>query len=158
MLSMIDELIRHKWWANARLLHAIEQHPAAAADEGLRRVLHHILFSNRFWLFTILGLPFVREDAIQIPISLADVVERFNETERLESEWLSKASESDLDHTLETRSSRLGINVSVRQAILQICMHTQGHRAQCATRLRALGGTPPGTDYALWVNDQTTSR
>ena len=155
MLSTIDELIRHKWWANASLLHAIENHPAAAEDEELRRMLHHILFSNRFWLFTILGLPFVREDEMLIPANLAGVIDRLKVTEHLESEWLSKANKSDLERMLETRTSRLGIDVSVRQAILQICMHTHGHRAQCTTRLRALGGIPPGTDFVLWIKDQS---
>ena len=158
MLTMIDELIRHKWWANARLLHAIGQCPSAASDEELRKMFHHILFSNRFWLFHILGLPFVREDEMQVPDNLAGIIERFKETDRLESEWLSKTDESHLDRMLETRSSKLGINVSVTQAILQICMHSHGHRAQCASRLRALGGTPPGSDFVLWVKEQTLSR
>jgi uncharacterized damage-inducible protein DinB len=156
MLSMIDELMRHKWWANAHLMRAIEQHPPAAGDEELRKMLHHILVANRFWFLTILGHPFIREDEMQIPSNLANIIDRFNETQRLESEWLSKASEPDLERTLETRSSRLGIDVSVRQAILQICLHTQGHRAQCATRLRSLGGTPPGMDYVLWIKERTS--
>jgi uncharacterized damage-inducible protein DinB len=158
MLSTIEDLLRHKWWANANLLLAIRQHPSAAEDEELRRMLHHILFSNRFWLLTILGHTFVREDEMQIPHNLTGIMERLNETEHLESEWLSKATESDLERILQTRSSRLGVDVSVRQAILQICMHTQGHRPQCATRLRQLGGAPPGMDFALWVKDQTSSR
>ena len=152
MLSTIEGLVRHKGWANTKLLHAIQQHPPAAEDEELRKMLHHILVSNRFWLLTILGRTFVREEEMQIPRDLATIIERFNEIEHLESEWLSESP--DLDRTLETRSSRLGINVSVQQAILQICMHTQGHRAQCATRLRTLGGTPPGTDYVLWIKEQ----
>ena len=156
MLSTIDELIRHKWWANAGLLHAIEEHPAAAEDEELRKMLHHILVANRFWLLTILGHAFVREDEMRIPGSLSGIVKRFKENERLESEWLAKATDPDLDRTLETRSSRLGIDVSVKQALLQICMHTQGHRSQCATRLRALGGTPPGMDYVLWIKEQNS--
>ncbi|HMG86370.1 MAG TPA: DinB family protein [Terracidiphilus sp.] len=155
MLSMIQELIRHKWWANANLLHAIEQHPAAAEDEELSKMLHHILVANRFWLLTILEHSFVRENEMKTPENLADIIDRFSETQRLESEWLSHANESDLERTLETRTSQLGINVSVRQAILQICLHTQGHRSQCATRLRALGGTPPGMDYVLWIREQT---
>jgi uncharacterized damage-inducible protein DinB len=153
MLSMIDELMRHKWWANANLLHRIKQHPSAAEDEELRKMLHHILVSNRFWLFAILGRTFVREDEMQIPGDLAGILERFKDTEQLESDWLATASQSDLERTLETRSSRLGIDVSVREAIMQICMHTQGHRSQCATRLRALGGTPPGMDYVLWIKE-----
>lgn len=156
MLSIIEELMRHKWWANENLLRAIEQHPTASEDEELRKMLHHILVSNRFWLFAILGRSFVREDEMQIPGDLAGIIERFKETERLESDWLSKASQPGLERTLETRSSRLGIDVSVKQAILQICMHTQGHRAQCATRLRALSGTPPGMDYVLWIKERTS--
>ena len=154
MLAMIEELLKHKGWANANLLGAIEQHPAAAKDEELRKMLHHILVSNRFWLFAILGRSFAREDEMQVPANLAGIIERFGETERLESEWLTKATEPDLERTLETRSSRLGIDVSVMQALLQICMHTQGHRSQCAARLRALGGTPPGTDYILWIKEK----
>ena len=154
MLSIIEELMRHKWWANATLLRTIEQHPAAAEDEELRKMLNHILFSNRFWLLTILGQPFNREREMQTPAALAKIIERFDETQRLESEWLARAGESELERTLETRSSRLGIDVSVQQAILQICLHTQGHRPQCATRLRALGGTPPGTDYVLWIKEK----
>ena len=157
MLAMLKELMGHKWWANARLLQAIEQSPAAAADEDLRKMLHHILVANRFWLLTVLGRPFLREIEMQTPANLADVVDRFKETEDLEAEWVSKAAEFDLDRILETRSSRLGIDVSVRQAILQICLHTQGHRAQCATRLRALGGTPPGMDYILWIKELAAS-
>jgi len=156
MLSMIEELMRHKWWANDKLLRAIEQYPAAAEDEELRKMLHHILVSNRFWLLTILGHPFDRESEMKVPANLAAFIDRFNETERLEAEWLSHASDSELERTLETRSSRLGIDVSVRQAILQICLHTQGHRPQCATRLRTLGGTPPGTDYVLWIKEKNT--
>ncbi len=156
MLSTIEELIRHKWWANSGMMRAVEQHPPAAEDEELRKMLHHILVSNRFWLFAILGRPFDRKDEMQVPANLAGVVERFKETERLEADWLSKVSEPDLERTLETRSSRLGIDVSVRQALLQICMHTQGHRSQCATRLRALGGTPPGVDYVLWIKEQNS--
>ena len=156
MLSTIEELIRHKRWANGGLMRAIEQHPPAAEDEELRKMLHHILVSNRFWLFAILGHPFDREVEMQIPASLAGIAERFKETEQLEAGWLSKASETELERIPETRSSRLGIDVSVRQALLQICMHTQGHRSQCATRLRALGGTPPGMDYVLWIKEQTS--
>jgi uncharacterized damage-inducible protein DinB len=39
----------------------------------------------------------------------------------------------------------------VAQAIVQVCMHSQGHRAQCAKMLRRLGGAPPMTDFILWL-------
>jgi uncharacterized damage-inducible protein DinB len=30
-------------------------------------------------------------------------------------------------------------------------MHSHYHRGQNATRLRELGGTPPTTDYIVWL-------
>jgi hypothetical protein len=42
----------------------------------------------------------------------------------------------------------------VAQAYMQVCMHSHGHRSQCATRLRALGGEPPVTDFIVWLNER----
>ena len=47
-----------------------------------------------------------------------------------------------------------GATFSVAEGIMQICLHSHGHRAQCATRLRQLGGTPPGTDFILWLKEK----
>ena len=38
----------------------------------------------------------------------------------------------------------------VDEALLQAVTHSHYHRAQNATRLRALGGEPPGTDLIVW--------
>jgi uncharacterized damage-inducible protein DinB len=38
--------------------------------------------------------------------------------------------------------------------LLQVCLHSQGHRAQAAKLLRALGGTPPMLDFILWRVDR----
>ena len=35
-----------------------------------------------------------------------------------------------------------------------VCMHSHGHRSQCATKLRALGGEPPRLDFILWLKDR----
>ncbi len=134
MQTMIEELMRHKWWANTRTCCKQSSNiRPPAEDEELRKMLNHILVSNRFWLLTILERPFDREDEMQLPAAWPTSLSDSSETERLESEWLSTPAASDLERTLETHTSRLGIDVSVRQAILQICVHTQGHRSQCAS-------------------------
>ena len=38
------------------------------------------------------------------------------------------------------------LKISVRHALTQAAMHSHYHRGQNATRLRELGGVPPGTD------------
>ena len=47
-----------------------------------------------------------------------------------------------------------GGSCSIAQAYLQVCLHSQGHRSQCASRLRALGGQPPVTDFIVWLTDR----
>lgn len=39
----------------------------------------------------------------------------------------------------------------VGEALLQVALHSHGHRAQNALRLRALGGEAPTTDFIVWV-------
>ena len=56
-----EELVRHKWHANAAYLASVYEHEPTRHDEELRKLLHHILIANRFWLFLTLGKEFDRE-------------------------------------------------------------------------------------------------
>jgi len=42
-------------------------------------------------------------------------------------------------------------HVTVTEALTQVAMHTQHHRGQLMTRLKALGGKPQNVDYILWA-------
>lgn len=153
MLAMLHDLVQHKWTANASLLKAIGQHEKAAQDGELRRLLHHILLANRFWLWLSLGRHFAFEEESRVPQSLDVVARQYRETHRQELEWMSQLTEADLSRRLETRFIP-GATFSVAEGTMQVCMHSHGHRAQCATRLRALGGTPPMMDFILWLKDR----
>ena len=156
MLPLITQLIRHKWWANSNLLRSVQQHPPATEDPELRKLLHHILVANRYWLLLTVGQPFFDEQEKRIPESHADLTAQFTQTQQLELDWLSRTSESDLDRPLQPRALP-GTTVSTAQAIIQVSLHSQGHRSQCASRLRALGGIPSPMDFVLWVRDSPTS-
>jgi hypothetical protein len=43
---------------------------------------------------------------------------------------------------------------AVWQAFIQVCLHSQGHRAQCAKLLRQHGSVPPATDFIEWVGSR----
>lgn len=153
MLVLLHDLVCHKGCANAALLKAIRQHETAAQDLELRELLHHIILANRFWLMLSLGLPFAVEEESQVPNSLEAVAARYRETHAREMEWLSQVQEPDLARMLETPFIP-GHSYSVAQALMQVCLHSNGHRAQCATRLRILGGTPPGMDFIMWLKER----
>jgi uncharacterized damage-inducible protein DinB len=153
MLALLQDLVRHKAFANASLLRAVRHHQAATQDDELLKLLHHIILANRFWLTLILGLPFRHEEESRIPETLEAIAEQYQETHALELEWISIARESDLTRMLET-SFIPGRSFSVAQAVTQVCLHSHGHRAQCSTRLRLLGGTPPAVDFVHWLGER----
>jgi uncharacterized damage-inducible protein DinB len=153
MKAMIEDLIRHKWWADAALLTAVRGCESACKDEELRRLLHHILVANRHWLMLTLAKPFDRQVEGVVPDSLDALFARFRETQAEEMLWLAGSGASDLDRTLETPALP-GQKIPVAEAMLHVILHSQGHRSQCASRLRLLGGNPPMTDYVLWTKDR----
>jgi uncharacterized damage-inducible protein DinB len=150
MLEMLSQLIAHKGHANAALLQAIQAHPPAAADPELGSLLHHVLLANRFWLLAVRGAPFVLDDESRRSDVFDGLVQRYAEMQRQEHHWLDTASEADLERRL-TGPLIPGGSCSVGEALMQVCLHSHGHRAQCATRLRHLGGVPPATDFILWL-------
>jgi uncharacterized damage-inducible protein DinB len=152
MARIIEDLTRHKWHSNAALLSAIRQNDAAN-DEELRKLLHHILIANRYWLSRMNQTEFARDAESRTSENIDDLITRYRQTEAEEIEWLSQASDGDLDRMLQIPALP-GQNISVAEAILQVIMHSHGHRAQCASKLRGLGGTPPQTDFVLWVKDR----
>jgi len=151
--AIMEDLVRHKWHANAAYLAAVYRHEAARQDEELRTLLLHILVANRFWLFLTQGKEFDRENEARIPGSLDPLIESYKETESLETEWLSRCDDAEWSRQLVTPRFP-GKSFTVSEAVLQICLHSQGHRAQSASKLRSLGGTPPATDFILWVMER----
>jgi uncharacterized damage-inducible protein DinB len=158
MLEMLRDLVAHKaspeprrrGHANAALLQTVRENGTAASDPELGELLHHILLANRFWLLTILGLPFVLEDEARLSSSFEALIQRFARSQAQEAAWLERATEADLERILEDTRIPHG-KCSVSQALMQVCMHSHGHRAQCAKLLRQHGGVPPSTDFILWL-------
>jgi uncharacterized damage-inducible protein DinB len=156
MLFLVDQLLRHKWWANTDLLRVPSQHQPAAEDPELRKLLHHVIVSNRYWTLLVLDEPFIDEQEKRIPDSHSILMTQVAETERIELDWLSRATPEELDRQLQPRALP-GTTISVPQAMIQVSLHSHGHRSQCTSRLRALGGTPAPMDFVLWVQNQNSA-
>jgi uncharacterized damage-inducible protein DinB len=156
MLEMLRDLVAHKGYANAALLHGIRQNGTAASDPELWDLLHHILLANRFWLLTVLGLPFVHEDEARPSPSFDALIQRYRSTQAQETVWLETATEGDFERIMENALIPSG-KCSVAQAFMQVCLHSQGHRAQCAKLLRRHGSVPPRTDFILWLTSRPSA-
>jgi uncharacterized damage-inducible protein DinB len=153
MLDMLRDLVGHKAHADVTILAATRRHDQAAADPAIGALLHHVLLANRFWVLTVLGRPFVQEIEAGAADSFEDLVHRYATTHVEEASWLATATEADLARILV--DPRIpGGSCSVAQAFLQVCLHSHGHRAQCAKLLRGHGAVPPMTDFILWLADR----
>jgi len=152
-MEMLRDLVQHKWYANARFLAAMREHPEASKDQHLRELMQHVLLANRFWFCLSRDVPFSFEVESRTPESLSALVAQFRETHSQETEWLAGLTTSDLEKQLHTPYIP-GRSFSVEQGIVQICMHSHGHRAQGAVRLRQMGATPPTLDFITWLKDR----
>lgn len=70
--------------------------------------------------------------------------------------WLANVTAGDLDRKLKNPLIPGGTCL-VSQALMQVCMHSRGHRAQCAKLLRRRGGEPPMTDFIVWLASRPTA-
>jgi uncharacterized damage-inducible protein DinB len=153
LLGMLHDLVQHKNYANASLLNAIGANQDASGDAEIRALLHHIIVANRFWLSLFLDESFDLDRESKVPDSLRELAVLYRQTHDREIEWLSMLSNSDLERLLVTPFIP-DRNFSVAQAAMQVCLHSHGHRAQCLTRLRSLGGQPPAIDFIVWLKDR----
>ena len=153
MLTMLRALFAHQAWADAALLTAVRKHAPAAEDETLRKTLHHILMVQRYFLSLFVQAPFDSEIEMRIPASLDDFERRFRETHEGEIAFAGRVEEAELVRILEFPRF-MGVRPSLADGMLQVVMHSQHHRGQCAARLRALGGSPPTMDYIIWTKDR----
>lgn len=150
MLDLLRDLVAHKGHATAALLRAVAQNREAASDPELWELLHHILLANRFWLLAIAGQPFVHDDEARVSSSFDALIQRYAGTQAEEDAWLAASTEAELTRRLE--DARVpGGRCSVAEAFVQVCLHSQGHRAQAAKVLRRHGGVPPAMDFILWL-------
>jgi uncharacterized damage-inducible protein DinB len=152
MVSTIRNLLAYQEWADAAILRAVRDCAAAAEDETLCKGLHHTLGVQKFFLSLLLDVPFDVQKEMQPPKNVPELEERFREAHTQAAALASRLDEAALERQVDLPP--LKMQLPLRDAALQMVMHSQHHRGQCASRLRVLGGTPPAMDYILWVKEQ----
>ncbi len=153
MLDMIRSLYAHQAWADASILAAVAKHEGAAQDETLRKALHHIAVVQRAFLALFLGRPFDFASEMRTPESLEEVQKLFRGIHAEAIAFAGHLQEAQLSEPFEMPYLP-GTRLTHGEAHIQVVMHSQHHRGQCASRLRALGGDPPTVDFIIWLKDR----
>jgi uncharacterized damage-inducible protein DinB len=152
MSELLRDLYAHQAWADAEHWRAIAAHQPAADDRIIQERLRHIHVVQRAFLWATrarggefpitelenLSIQAVRDDARDYHEEVTELVGGLSVTELAEPLTIPWFREPSLTITRE-------------QALVQCAMHSHYHRAQNATRLRELGGTPPLTDFIVWL-------
>lgn len=153
-MTYLEELYAHQEWADAEHWRAFEVLPAALADKALYERLYHIHLVQHGFLW-ITG-PRTGEFEFKKLSDFADAaaLKKYGRQGLAGlNELLKRANPDRLEEIIEVPWFRPALKLSVRQALMQAAMHSHYHRGQNATRLRELGGTPPMTDFIIWLRE-----
>jgi uncharacterized damage-inducible protein DinB len=152
MNSYLNELYGHQEWADAEHWRAFAAHPASLADKAIReRLLHiHLVQHGFLWVTGPRTSGFAFKKAEDFA-SMADL-KRYAQQGLVEiGELLKKTDQARMEELIEVPWFKPALRISVNQALTQAALHSHYHRGQNATRLRELGGVPPGTDFIEWL-------
>lgn len=153
MSQLLRDLYLHQSWADAELWSALEAHHGALADDVITKRAHHIHFVQHAYLWVIEGrnerLPSTTPSDFKTPDELKRYAHEYHERmipllDRMDGARLS-------NQVTIPWFRQPSLTVTVEEALTQAAMHSHYHRGQNATRLRELGGTPPLTDFIVWL-------
>jgi len=153
MLPMLLDLYQHQAWADAALLKAVNAYVNAWHDEKLRWTLHHTVMVQRAFLHLSTGSAFDMQKELQIPESLADLEQIYRDSHEAEWAFVSALKPQDLGRKIDMPWIP-GCHPTLAECLIQVVMHSQNHRGQCLTRLRAIGADAPTLDFIMWVKDR----
>lgn len=148
--EMLRELYQHMEWADAAVWSAMQP------DEDLVGRLHHIQMTQRFFLKLWRNEP-IDYGEVTGPGTADEVLAASRQYYREIHPFVAQASEAQLQRTLDipwaVHFARDGnvVAVTVAEAMFQVTSHSNYHRGQVNSRLRALGVTPPNVDYIAWL-------
>ncbi|HEY3270547.1 MAG TPA: DinB family protein [Geothrix sp.] len=149
MTGLLKDLLSHQAWADAMFFHAWGK-SEFREDPELRTRTGHLVDVQKAFLGVLKGETEVPE---------ARPIQGFEELKRCcqGNHETFRALGRGLDEASLARIVRVPwfpdppCLVSVAEALTQVCLHTQHHRAQNMMRLKALGAGPKNVDYIIWL-------
>ncbi len=143
----LRDLARHSVWADAEHWKTLHSNPSLLEDAEIRKRLNHMVQASQR-LTTM-----ARGGAADLSaMKDRESVEELEAAMKQAHEELAAALESgDLSAMVKLpRGPKGPFEAPAGVLLLQAITHSLHHRAQNASRMRALGVTPPMTDFVLW--------
>jgi len=145
--ELLKDLARHQTWSDAQHWKTLHANPALLEDAEIHQRMNHMLQACR--MLTKLA----RGEAVD-PAAMKNLesIEEIEAAMVQANEGLGAALESvDTEKSIQLpRGPKGPFEAPAGVILLQALMHGQHHRGQNAARMRAMGVTPPMTDFILW--------
>ena len=153
-MGTLLELYRYNAWANCRIVDACAALPveglAAAMPDMYGSVLEtlgHLISVEYNYLRLIKGQPMERRSLPTVDVAR----EACLATDAAYVRLVGALTVADLARTFDMPG--LQRHLTVRQALIQVALHSTEHRADLAAAVTRLGGTPPPLDYVQFLAD-----
>ena len=151
-------LFTHMEWADARLWRATLALPDDTVADSMRTLLTHVHVVQRAFLQLWQKVPVTAMIDAKPLDDLSSVLAWARPYYADARSTLAGMSDAELArefvppwaHYFMPEGEAAGAS-TVAETALQVWSHTTHHRAQLASRIRALGGEPPNTDFIAWM-------
>jgi uncharacterized damage-inducible protein DinB len=149
-------LFEHEQVAHGLLLASLEAVPtacrAAAPFQQAVDLLAHLAAARRMWLARLGFAPAPAGGFDPKGTELGALPGLLSETHALWSRYLAGLTDADIARPFEYQSTDAGcFRNTLGEVLTQLHGHSCHHRGQIALHLRALGQTPPITDFIFWA-------
>ena len=145
--ELLIDLARHQQWADREHWRVLREHAAALDDQEIRKRLNHMVSACQMLQTLARGETpdFASMKDRESADDLHAAMERENQA------LIDALSGADLDRMIALpRGPKGPFEAPAGVLLLQAITHGQHHRGQNAGRMRALGVTPPMTDFVIW--------
>lgn len=144
----MEQLFAHMWWADSRVLEALE----AVPDPPARAVelYAHVLGAELIWLDRIEGVP--QSVAVWPPAELAAGRELARRCRERYRSFLDRLDPGELSRPVHyANSAGQEFDTPIEDILLHVALHGAYHRGQVALLLRDAGAEPAPTDYIAFI-------
>lgn len=158
-LDILHKLFRHNAAANRLVFSA-----AAMLSDGqldlpmdlgmgsVRAICEHVTAGEVTWLARIEGNTEAGWPAQAIPDPVDQMLAMLEDVASRLSALLSSLGAGEPDRAQRYRDSKGSLfQASLREMLLQVCLHSAHHRAQIVNGIRRVGGSAPEVDYMMSV-------
>ncbi|MZQ83320.1 DUF664 domain-containing protein [Paenibacillus sp. 5J-6] len=149
-MKTIKSMMNHLYWADGRILDALEK--SATKNKDLLKLVRHVAVAEIVWLSRLLGKGTEHYALWEEAEDLTAVRTMFEENAEQYRVYIEGLKESELDEMIDySNQSGVQFRTSVRDILLQVILHGQYHRGQINRALRIDSAEPAQVDYITFA-------